>query len=58
MLHLRHALDFSRGELHEREKHVFKEVDSLLKQPAGYSIDVTLKIDHMVKELEEVLAER
>jgi len=58
MLHLKHALDFSGGELREREKHIYKEVDSLLKHPGGYSVDVTLKIDHMVHELDSLLAQR
>jgi hypothetical protein len=52
--HLKRALDFSRGELHERELRIHYEIDSLLKLDA-FSHDVAIEIDQLVDEINELL---
>jgi hypothetical protein len=58
LLHLKHALNFSGGYIRSRELHIYHEMDSLFKSHDSNSMEVTLMLDHLVKELDTLLLEK
>lgn len=63
-MHVRNALLFQQavyepGSDHVQiEQHVFQELDSLITNEALSSADLTLKIDHIIKEVDELILKR
>ena len=63
-MHVRNALLFQQAvyepnsEHVKIEQHVFQELDSLISSERLSSAELTLKIDHIIKEVDELLAKR
>lgn len=57
-IHLKNAMIFSDGLLRDRELHIYQEMDSLLKHPEMYSVDVVFKMDQMIGELEVLVGQQ
>ncbi|MCP4459248.1 MAG: hypothetical protein GY816_14695 [Cytophagales bacterium] len=53
--HLEHSMKYSNGPMRKQELGIYKQLDSLLYTKSMHSIDVTLKIDKLVSELDSLL---
>lgn len=56
-LHLKNALDYPNLNNRKLEVHVYYELDSLINTPGVSPVEIDLKIDHMIEELDQLVSE-
>jgi hypothetical protein len=55
-LHIKNALDYPNLPNRKLEMHIYYELDSLIKSPEISPVEIDLKIDHMIQELDQLVS--